>query len=1032
MKTKFSGILTLFLALIVQISFAQTKTISGTVTDDNDGPLPGVNILVKGSSTGTQSDFDGNYSISASPGDVLVFSYIGFGDEERPVGAGNSINVQLAAGEELDEVIVTALGIKRKPDEITTANQIVDSEELTQAQNPNVAQGLAGKVSGLQINTTNSGVNQSVRINLRGNRSLTGDNQALIVIDGVISTSQVLTSLDPNLIETVNVIKGANGAALYGSSGSNGVFIVTTKKGSGTDKFTVTYNSATSFEEIAYIPQRQRRYGQGWNGEHVSYENGGWGPEFDGSLQPVGLPLEDGTYRRYPFVSIKDNLKQFFQDGRTYQNTVSLSTGNLDEGYIYLSANKTDVEFVIDRDVAERNTFNFKAGKKLGKWTLEGNATYITSKTEQSTGTLYTDLLQTATNIPVGEFDQPNNATHWTSYYRSPYWIRDNERQTDRYDILTAIANVQYDLNDNINISYNANIRTRQGSGLAFVNGDTDVLNIGGGDYTTISSFDTYSSTLRNFYGDLLINFDYQLSDDFTFKANLGNNIRDNKFTTESVGGDNLTIPGFYNISNVTGTPRTPGFSNGLFSNGQSRSRSIGVFANIDLGFRDFLFLNATARNDWTSTLDPSNNSFFYPSVGLSFIATKAFPEIKGDILNFAKLSASVVRVGNDGGIGAYQTVPVYAQAANFPYGSLNSFVQDVSITDPMLEPEFVTSREFNLNLGFFNDRITLDGSYYFSTNTNQIANTSTSYASGITNSRINIGETETKGYEIDLGIVPIRTQDFRWDARISYSTNETEVIKISDDTDEIALQSFPNNANPVGVFAIVGEEFPTIKGTAYLRDPQGRVLIDPTNGTPRVSSDLQVLGKSNPDYILGLNTSFTYKGIRLSGVFDYRTGHQFWSGAKSWLSWSGHLIESAVNGRGGFIYPNSAIETSPGVYEANTSIVTGGTTYSNYLNYFSNDYYSVTENFVLDATAFKVRELSLSYTLPASFLERTPLTGFTFGINARNPFTVLPKENRGYNDPETSNTTGNGQGLAAINQYPVTRSYGFTLNVKF
>ena len=1025
MRTKFSGILTLFLAFMVQMTFAQSKTITGTVTDGSGLPLPGVNVIIQGTSNGTQTDFDGNYSISASTGDILVFSYIGFTTQNQTVGASNTVNVKLEAGEELDEVVVTALGIKRKQDEITTANQVVKSEELTQAQNPNVAQGLAGKVSGLQINTTNSGVNQNVRINLRGNRSLTGDNQALIVIDGVISSSQVLTALDPNIIEDINIIKGANGAALYGSRGSNGVFIVTTKKGSGGDKLTVAVNSATSFEEIAYIPQRQTRYGQGWNGEHVNYENGGWGPEFDGSLQPVGLPQEDGSYRFFPYVSLGDNISEFFQTGRTFQNTVSLSAGNLEDGYVFLSANKTDTEFVIADDVSERNTFNFKGGKKIGNWTLEDNATYLTSKTTQSTGTLYLELLQTATNIPVQEFSEPNNATHWTSYYRSPYWIRDNERTTDRYDIFSGIANVSYQFNDHISIGYNANIRTRQRSGLSYVNGDVDTVNVGGGDYTTISSFDTYADTQRNYYGDLIINFnDYNITDDITFSANIGQNLQDNLFTQSTNGGDNLTIPGFYNVDNITGTPRV--------SNTILRSRRMGLFANLDFGYKDFLFLNITGRNDYVSTLDKENNSFFYPSAGISFIPTKAFPSLKGDVLNFAKIAVSAVKVGNDGSIGAYETVPVFEQAANYPYGTLNSFRQDRTITDPLLEPEFVTSYEGNLNLGFFKDRLTFDGSYYFSKNTNQIANTSTSSASGISSSRINIGETETRGFEIDLGFTPIKTENFRWDARISYSTNETKVIKISDDTDEIALQSFPNNANPVGVFAVVGETFPTIKGTSYLRDPQGRVLIDPTTGTPRVSSDLTNLGTSNPDYIIGLNTSFEYKGFRLAGVFDYRTGHQFWSGAKSWLSWSGHLIESAENGRGGFIYPNSAIETSPGVFEENTNVITGGTTYSNYLNYFSNDYYTVTENFVLDATAFKVRELSLTYTLPQDYLAKTPLTAVTVGVNARNPFTVLPKENRGYNDPETSNTTGNGQGLAAINQYPVTRSYGLNLNIKF
>ena len=1025
MRTKFSGILTLLMAFIVQITFAQEMTISGTVTDQSGLPLPGVNIVIKGTNTGTQTDFDGNYSIKANRGSVLSFSYLGFATQEQVVDNQDVVNIQLREdASQLEEVVVTALGILRKSNEITTSVQTVREQELNQANNPNAVISLAGKVSGLQINTTNSSVNPSTRIILRGNRSLTGDNQALIVIDGVISTAQVLTALDPNIIESVNVLKGANGAALYGSRGANGVLIVTTKQGNKEDeKFKINVNSAVSFTDIAFIPERQTRYGQGWNGDHISYENGAWGPEFDGTLQPVGLPQEDGTYRYFEYSPIKDNIKEFFQTGTTLQNTVSFSGGNAD-GYVYLSANDLNTEFIINNDKLKRNTFNFKGGKRLGKWNVSGNVTYITQKTEEANGSIYNDLLQTATNIPVEEFSEPNLQTHWTSYYRSPYWIRDNERTTDRADIFTGIGQVSYDFNDNINVTYTANLRSRQRSGLSFVNGFVDNLNIGGGDFTTISSFDTYTDTQRNIYADLIFNFDYQIGENFTLKANVGNNFTDNKFVQTTVGGDNLTIPGFYNIDNIPGTPRT--------SNTSISSRGYAFFANADFGFKDYLFLNVTARNDWTSVLDKSLNSFFYPSAGISFIPTNAIPGLKGNILNQAKLTASIVKVGN-AAVNAYDINQVFNQTTGFPFGSLNSFGPDVTISDPLLENEFLISKEFNINLGFFKDRLTIDGSYYSSSNQNQIVQVSASNASGVTNSFINIGETETNGFEIDLGITPIRTEDFRWDARIFYQTNETKVIKVSDDATEVAIQAFPNNANPVGVFAIEGEEFPVIKGSAYERDPQGRVLIDPVTGNPRVTSDLKKLGKSNPDYIVGLNTSIEYKGFRLAGVFDYRTGHQFWSGAKSWLSWSGHLIESAVNGRGGFIYPNSAVETAPGVYEANNSVITGGTTYSNFLNYFSNNYYSVAENFVLDATAFKVRELSLSYTFPKTLLNKTSISNLTLGVNAINPFIILPKENRGYGDPETSNVNNNnGQGLAAIGQYPTTRSYGFNINITF
>ncbi|PNQ75375.1 SusC/RagA family TonB-linked outer membrane protein [Hanstruepera neustonica] len=1034
MKTKFSGILTLFLAFVVQLTFAQEKTISGTISDENGLPLPGVNIIVKGTTTGTQTDFDGNYSITANTGDVLTYSFLGYTTKEMTIGTANNISFAMEVDSEaLEEVVITAFGIARKKDEITTAYQEVQSEELVQAQNPNVVQGLAGKVSGLQINTTNSGVNKSTNIRLRSLVTVSGNNSALVVIDGVI-TDLDLTDIDPNIIETVNVLKGANGAALYGQQASGGAVIVTTKKNIGDgDKFTINVNSAIDIETVAFVPDRQLRYGQGWNGVHTSYENGGWGPEFDGQIRPTGLPLEDGTYRYFPYSPIKDNIKEFFKDGVTTQNTVSISAGNLDNGYVFFSANRLDSEFVVENDKLRRNSFNFKAGKKVGKWTVEGNVSYINSRTEQTNGGLFLELLQTATNIPVEEFSAPNNATHWTSYYRSPYWIRDNERNDFRQDQFNGVINLGYEINDNIDIRYNGNMFTSSTDSQSWVNGYVDTLNVGGGDHTTQSSYGRRNTMTSNYYGDLIANFNYELTDDISLSANIGNNIQDRYFSSSQISGNNLTIDGFYNITNITGQADVNGFGN----NGWSRRRSYALYGNLQLDFKDYLTLNVTGRNDWTSILSEDNNSFFYPSVGVSFIPTKAF-DFGGDTLNYLKIAGNWVKVGNDGAFGAYSVNPVLAQTTGFPYGTINSFSQTTSITDPNLKPEFIESIEFNLSAGFFKDRITLDASYYTTKTTDLISNKAVSYASGVTQVRANIGELSSEGFEVDLGLRPIWSKEsdgFRWQANFSYATNKSTVEELEGDAEQVAINAFTGNANPVGIYAIEGQEFPLIQGVGYSRDPQGRVIIDPTTGTPVQTPDLIVLGKTNPDYIIGLNTFMTFKGLRLAATFDYRTGHQFWSGGKSWLSWSGHLVESAQNGRTGFIFPNSAVETSPGSgeYVANTGVITGGTSYSSFLNYYSNDYYTNTENFVLDATAFKCRELALSYTLPSKLLENTMMKGITVGVQARNPFMILPKENRNYNDPETSQTTNiAGGGLAAIGQYPVTRTFGFKLNATF
>ena len=1030
MRSKFKWIFTLLVAFTMQFSFAQDKTVTGVISDEG-GPLPGASVVVKGTTRGTSTDFDGNYSISAKQGDVLVVSYTGKKTVNITVAAANSYNVKLT-----DDVttireieVVGAVGIKKKQDAITSSNQVVNSAELTQAANPNVVQSLAGKVSGLQINTTNNGVNATTRIVLRGNRSISGNNQALVVIDNVISSAAVLQALAPELIESTNVLKGAQGAALYGEQGVNGVIIVNTKRGAKNGKLRVALNSSVDFEEVAYLPQRQMRYGQGWNGQHISYENGGWGAEMDGVVRPVGLAQADGSYIMAPYSPIEDNIKQFFNTGTLFQNGISISGGTPDDGYVSISANKQNTAFVVEGDNLDRSSFLFRAGKKFGKWTIDGNANYISQKSQTTSSDLFTDLLQTATNIPVERFANSGQAGHWTSYYNNPYWLRDNVRNQNRSDFVNLIGTLNYELNKNINFNYVANVQTSSANALSYTNGYVDLLQVGGGDHTVISSFDTSNSSARNFYGDFLVNFDYMLTDKVSFKANIGNNIQDRLSTFTSVGGDNLTVPGLYNISNITGDPRR--------SNGTTRTRRFSFFANVDLGYEDYLFLNLTGRQDWDSRFQGGEkDNYFYPSAGISFIPTKAFEGLKSDKgLNYAKVSASIVRVGNASILSAYDLNTLYGSSTGFPFGSLNSFSPDQSPTDPGLSPEFMTTMEFGLNLGFLNDRITLDASYFKTTTTDLITSQSTSAGSGVTTLLTNIGQMTTTGYEIDLGFTPIKASDFnglglKWENRLAYSHSKSMVDNVSDSQSEIALQNFTGTG--VGIFATEGEEFPLIKGIAYERDDQGRVLIDPVTGNPIRTTEYKILGKATPDYIINYNTAVEFKGFRLAAVMDYRTGHQFWSGTKDWLSWSGHLYESAENGRSGFIFPNSAIETAPGVYTENTNVVTGGTTYTSYLNYFSNEYRAVVENFVLDATAFKVRELSLSYSIPTKAIEKTGLTSLRFGVNARNPFIVLPRENRGYSDPEQSRSSGNDQGLAVTGQYPATRTFGFSLNASF
>ena len=1062
MRSKFKWIFTLLVALSMQFSFAQEKTVTGTITDGKL-PLSGANVVIKGSAKGVSADLDGKYSIKAKPGDVLVVSFSGYEKKSVTVGSANSYNVTLKESSKvLEDVVITgAMGIKRTKDQVTSAQKQIGARELTQASNPNAIQSLAGKVSGLQVNTTSQGVNAGTRIVLRGNRTITGDNQALIVIDGAISSSTVLGQLPPDVIENLNIVKGAQGAALYGAQGVNGVIIVTTKKGTKKDKFTFGFNSSVDFENVNFVPETQMQYGQGWASDpgfddpsipgvlstFVPWENGSWGPAFNTpgfpAQVPVGLPQADGNFFFSDWKPIKDNIKQFFQTGTVYQNGFNFNVGG-EDSYAFLSVNRQTTDFVVDGDNLVRNSFLFKAGKKFGKFSIDGNINYITQTTSETDSDLFDDLIQTASNVPVSRFKNSGNEGHWTVYAQNPYWITKAVRNDARSNTINGVISLGYKLNKNIDLSYTANVQVRntdaQSHRDAFTNigttfsiapytyygADAETYEALGGSASTSSYFANQSST-RNIYGDLLVNFDYELTKDLGLKFNLGNNIQDRMFRITSQGGSNLDVPGFYHINNVL-NPANPSTLDNRFV----QSRIVAGFVNADLNYKNYLFLNATARIEQFSAV---KNSYFYPSVGVSFIPTKAIESLKNNkVLNYAKLNASYTSVGNTSAVGVYQTNELTSIPAGFPFGDLAALQYNRAPTDPNIKPEFVNTFEVGAQLGFFNDRITLEGSYYVANTKDLITRATASSASGNSSILTNVGELENKGFEIDLGFTPIKTNNFKWDIRTNYTTYKTKVVSLAAGATSVNLQS----NTQVGIFAEVGEEFPLIKGTAFVRDGAGNIIVD-ANGVPQRTSSFQKLGKGVPDYILGLTNSFEYKGFRLTAVADLRVGASAYSFARNLLLFTGGDMDTAGFDRTqGIVVPGSVTTTGA----VNTTPVASDASSVGVLNYFTTTYRAVGEANVIDAAALKIRELALSYSLPKKLIEKAGLESFRIGINARNPFIFLADgsllkanngiENRGYADPESSNTTGNAQGIINIGQYPSTRTFGFTMNLTF
>jgi TonB-linked SusC/RagA family outer membrane protein len=1013
MGFKFKWFFTFLVAFTMQFALAQQKTVTGKVTSGGV-VLPGAAVSILGTNLGAQTDENGKFSIKASQGDVLEFSFLGKETMLVTVGASNVVNVALVGKvETLETVLVTgAFGIKRKANALTTSTQVVKGEELTKAGNPNAVQALAGRVSGLQINTTSTGLDPNVSIVFRGAKSISRSNSALIVIDNVISSSSILQSLDPNIIESVNSLKGANAAALYGEQGVNGALIVTTKKGSNKKgKLKVDFNSSTSFEQIAFLPNTQNKYGQGWQGDLDWTDQGSWGPEYDGSQQVVGIPYPGLTdWRLSTYEDIEDNIKPFFNTGVTKQNTLSINGGNLDQGYFGLSLSRLDIDGVIPDDVRSKNFINVSAGKKLNKFTFSGITRYTYDKTNRTFANTYQNLSNTAGNIRVEDFNSGDNGDHWTLYDDSPYWQLKNERNISSSDVFEINGEIKYEFNKNINFNLRSTKRLSSTDGYAYSNGYRDLLQLTGTNRTIRSSYTTSIANSDTWYNDLMANFNYDLTSNINLTANLGMNLQDANSTSINAGGNDLALANFYDLSNVSNLVTTTQL--------KGKARSAGAFVNVDLAYKNFLYLNLTGRNDWVSVMPKNNNSFFYPSAGLSFVGTNAFPSIKGKVLNYAKVSASVVKVGTTAALGQFQVNEVAPQGAGFPYflTSSNSFILETSYVDPNIKPEFVTSNEFNLNLDFFNSRLTLDAAASFATNKDQMLNITTSSATGYGSTLINIGETETKAYEIDLGFTPIRTDNFTWKNTIGYSTYKTVVNKVTDQSDRVG-------AGSPGLYAIEGQEFPMLMGTGYTRDEEGRVVLD-ASGAPVRDGGLKMLGQTTPDYIINFQTEFRYKNLKLSAVADFRTGHKFYSGVKDQLNSQGRTFESAQNDREPFLFPNSTIQGS-GI--TNTSVLTGGSgSYAGYQSYVVDNYGFFDENFVLDATALKVREIALSYELSKKVTDYLKLSRISLGLSGRNLFMFLPKENRGYNDPET------GSGLAGYSFTPPTKFYTFNININF
>ncbi|NDV44264.1 SusC/RagA family TonB-linked outer membrane protein [Flagellimonas sediminis] len=1011
---------------------AQEKNVSGTVTDQEGLPLPGVSIIVVGTSVGTQTDFDGNYSIMASTGSTLRFSYIGQKTVERKVGASSVINVSMEEdAQALEEVVVTALGIKRKPRELSYSVASVDNSALTKTRAVNTVTALAGKVSGMQINTISNGVNPSTRIVLRGNRSLLGNNQALIVIDGFPADRNALDRLNSDDIKEISILKGGNASALYGSDAANGVVIITTK--SGTGKASITFTSTAQLDNISFLPELQDEFGVGGfpDGTIRPLENVAWGPRFDGSLVDASEQYEDGRVWKVPYSPIPGNHKSFFQTGSLIRNGFEFSGGSEKSSFLF-SIDHSNIEGTVPQDKFNRTNARAKGMYDFGNLQVSSNISFYRSHSNtvgvggHQARPLYWYLLNTPLHIPInqmknwrtGEFTR--NEVSYYAFYENPWFIIDTQRNKSNDSEMIFISDANYKFTDWLS----ALVR------VGYTKYTYDLKEYHGGlSYSfelpvTYSRIDEFSPSTRDyiynssrFNSDFIVTANKNLSDLLNVKANLGHNIRMTDYKVIDITGNNLIIPGFYNVSTRTGELQG--------SETSQNYRKVGVYGDITLSIGDFLFLNGQGRNDWSSSLSKENRSFFYPGGGISFVPTDAFKGLKGT-LQYLKASFSISKTGNDPG--PYSNSTTFSAPAGFPFGSTAGLTLSGTDRDPNLKPEFTKSMEAGIEFGIFkDDRLSGSFSVYQTNTTDQIVPIDISTTSGASRLYTNLGELQNQGIEVDLKGTILKSEDFSWNLGINYSLIKSEVVSLTEGVDEVVVGGpySDNIAYGAVVVAQKGQPYPLIKTTDYERDDLGRVIVG-EDGDPIPSSDLIVQGKTTPDYIVGLNSTINFKGFSLYAVADYRTGHVFYNNLVDALEFTGLTKHSATSGRQPFVFPNSVYSDGNDGYIENTNRLTSGGG-----NAFWSTYNDTKSNYVTDATVLKLREVSLSYAFENKLANKLGFQDLNFGIYGRNLYMWRPADNV-YTDPEFNYNSGNAVGFGTQNQTAPVRQFGMTLTAKF
>jgi len=1023
----------------ISLVSAQTKTASGTVTSaDNGEPVIGASVLIKGTSQGTITNVNGKFTLTVPANATLVISSIGLISQEAAPGTNMEI-VLLTDTKTLDEVVVTALGIQRQKRDLGYSTANINSEELTQAKSVSVATGLQGKVAGLNIASLNNGVFEDVKINLRGIRSLTGNNNPMLLLDGVPVGLGLLNTINPNDVESVNVLKGTSAAAIYGPDARNGVIVVTTKAGSKSDKPEITISNSTQFNSVSFFPKFQTSFGSGGYGSYIPYENWSWGPAFDGSEVELGEVLPDGkSVQKVTYSPIKNNRQNFFNTGVTMQNDISYSAKNF-----YLSIQDANIKGVVPDDVNRRTGLRMNASQTYKKFTASFNTNYIQSNynvyDNVAMGDYYSAnnvglndglmnlIFSTQAHVPITTYkDFVNNPfAQYNNYYNrygiNPYIALDTWRRKGKDQNLVSSIDLKLAATDWLDLNYRAAMTYQ--SIVAQSNQKRLVVT----PYGKARGIDAVPQAVSNgsYVGNRLsseffANF-HKTFGDFKVNALAGTYVRDVLSRSTGVNSSNLIVEGLFNVS------ARPGELGGYST--ESHTRLFSLYGNLNLNYKNWANLEITGRNDKTSVLDPTNNSFFYPGVAGSLVLTDAIPALKSDVMNFLKLRASWNKTGN-ADISPYLLSATFSQGDGFPYNGLPGYSADDTSYDRYLKPEFINSKEAGFEASFLKNRITIDASYYDQDNTNQIVSIRVPRSTGYTFAFVNAASFRNYGFETQLKVTPlVNFGDVNVNINANYSYNNSEVLSIYQDLQELSIGGYVMAGNQ----AVVGQPAFIFNASDYQRDDKGRVVVDRLTGYPIVDPVNKKFGRTMPMHIIGLNPSISWKGLTVSALFEYKGGHYAFNMIGNEMAWTGVSEITGVNNRERFVIPNSVYEDpkNPGKYIENTNI-----TVSDVQDFFTGDSYrTVASNFITSAASWRFREFSVTYDLPKSLLKgQNLIQGVTVGVNGRNIALWLPKSNV-YSDPDFKDLDsfgGNIAGIANATVNPPVRTLGGTISVKF